>query len=173
MRLVLVLLLAMGMFSTVGCISSRGGVVGEAASPLRVESSLTLSDQENAGVIAEITIRNRSEVSLCIPARFLGLLAWPFVVRDESGRDVPPMREMDVDTFGGFSEAFYLVGPAKSLTRKLYLRGHVDLPAGAAFHFEWAGRAYDCEKVANVAGSYDEVEKLPAVSLQAKAMLPR
>ena len=167
------LLLTIMLMSLVSCATPpvHNAIAGSVE--LQADTSLIVRDQGNAGVVVDVNIKNRSAVPLCIPVRFLQIEEWPFVVNDESGREVRPQREMETDTFGRFNEAFYLVGSGKALSRKIYLRGYLDVPIGTAFQFEWAGRAYECEKVAAVAGYFDEVEKLSALALKARAGLPR
>ena len=136
-----------------------------------VSATLALREQKNAGVVAEITIVNRSPTLQCVPRRQLGLAPWPFSVTDDTGHAVPPLGGGEDDAFSGFSETFYVIGAKKTLIRKLFLLGRINIPAGTAYTFRWAGDAYSCADVGGVLGREEELRKLRATSLTATARL--
>lgn len=156
-----------------GCVGIDSVRLPDGVSSPDVHATLRLRDVPNAGVNAEIVVVNDLPKAVCVPARFLGLAPWPFVVVDEFGQRISARHDIADDSFGSYSESFFLIGPRMSFTRSLPLSGSINLPSGTAYSFSWSAVAYSCDSVSEINGLVDKLGKLSYYVLEADATLPR
>ena len=157
------------------CVADSGLGRSDSESPSRemnARTNVQIFEDKSSFVVIEISIKNTSNSMLCIPHSYFALDPWPFEVSDpdDAGEVVHPRLEMIRDDFGYRYESFYVLGKNKILIKRLSPGSVIDFPQGR-FKIKWQGFAFDCDDIAKVAGYYNDMSRLPSLSLTGSAEL--